>query len=48
MLYVCTFVGCMIRICAVKPTRKQTTTELCWVIDPAAPTNDVNRNLQKD
>lgn len=48
MLYVCTFAGCMIRICAAKPTRKQTTTELRSVIDPAATTNDVKRNLQKD
>jgi len=28
VLYMCSFAGCMIRICAVKPARKQTIIEL--------------------
>jgi hypothetical protein len=47
MLYVCTFADYMIRICAVKPARKQTTIELLWVIDAPATANRVNMNLQK-
>lgn len=48
MLYVCTFAGCVIGICAVKPAREQTIIELSWIIDAAATANGVNRDLQKD